>query len=82
MIAVLTAALVFFLFLVLASVAGAIAIAGWLHNYWLGFLIVAGLVLIIGVLLWRFREKWLQKPIMNILIRTLFNNNENNEDQE
>jgi hypothetical protein len=75
----LIAALVFFLFFVLLSVAGAIALSEWLNNYWLGFLIVAGVVLIIGILLWNFREKWLQKPIMNILIQTLFDNSEDEE---
>jgi len=81
-IAVLMSALVFFLFLVLASVAASIAIGQWLDNYWLGFLIVAGLILIIGILLWSFRERWLQRPIMKILIKTLFNKSEDDEDDE
>ena len=52
MIAMLMAALVFFLFLVLLSIAAAIAIGQWLDSYWLGFLIVA------GISLWRNTGWW------------------------
>lgn len=79
-VAVLMAALVFFLFLVLLSVAGAIAIGQWLQNYWLGFLIIAGIILIIGIMLWNFKEKWIQKPIMNLLIKTMFSNKDDDEE--
>ena len=80
MLALLTAALVLFLFLVLGSVAGAIAIGEWLHNYWLGFLIMSGIIFLAGVLLWIFKQKWLQQPIMRILIKTLFSKEENEEE--
>ena len=80
MVALLLAALVFFLFLVLASVAGAIAIGQWLNNYWLAFLIVAGLIFFVGILMWVFKDKWLKRPIMNMLIKTLFSNNHDDEE--
>ena len=80
MIALLLATLVFFLFLVLGCVAGAIAIGQWLNNYWLGFLIVAALIFFIGILMWSFKDKWLQKPIMNMLIKKLFDNEDEEED--
>ena len=72
MIAAVVSALVFFLFLVLLSVAGAIAIGQWLNNYWLGFLIIAGIILFAGFILWISKDGWLRKPIMNALIKVMF----------
>ena len=78
MIAAVVSALVFFLFLVLLSVAGAIAIGQWLNNYWLGFIIVAGIILLVGFVLWISKDGWLRKPIMNALIKAIFDK----EDEE
>lgn len=72
MIAVILSALVFFLFLVLVSVAGAIAVGQWLENYWLGFLIIGGVILFTGFILWISKDTWLRKPIMNVLIKIMF----------
>lgn len=82
MIAVVMSALVFFLFLVLASVAGAVAIGQWLENYWLGFLIIGGVILLAGFLLWISKDKWLRKPIMNALIKIMFDKDEDEKDQK
>lgn len=82
MIAVIMSALVFFLFLVLVSVAGAIAIGQWLENYWLGFLIVSALILLAGFILWISKDRWLQKPIMNALIKIMFDKEDDEKDQE
>ena len=79
MITMLMAALVFFLFLVLVSVAAAIAIGQWLDNMWLGFIIVAALCLLLGLLMWLAKDKLLRKPIMNTLIKALFENESENE---
>jgi hypothetical protein len=72
LIAMLMISLVFFLFLVLLSIAAAIAIGQWLSNMWLGFLIVAGLVLLGGFILWMAKDRLLRIPIMNKLIEALF----------
>jgi Putative Actinobacterial Holin-X, holin superfamily III len=80
MIAVVMSALVFFLFLVLVSVAGAIAIGQWLENYWLGFLIIAGVILLAGFILWVSKDSWLRKPIMNALIKAMFDKDEDEKD--
>jgi hypothetical protein len=80
MIAILMSALVFFLFLVLVSVAAAIAIGQWLDNAWLGFLIMAGIVLLIGFLLWLSKDRLLRIPIMNMLIHALFDKEDNEEE--
>jgi hypothetical protein len=76
MIAAVVSALVFFLFLVLISVAGAIAIGQWLENYWLGFIIIAAIILLAGFILWVSRDSWLRKPIMNALIKVMFDKEE------
>ena len=77
---VIVSALVFFLFLVLLSVAGAIALGEWLDNYWLGFLIVSGIILLSGFILWKSKNKWLQEPIMNVFIKVMFEKEENEKD--
>jgi Zn-dependent protease with chaperone function len=80
MIAVVLSALVFFLFLLLICIAGAIVIGQWLENSWLGFVIVAGIVLIAGFILWIFKDSLIRKPIMNVLIKTMFDKEEDEKD--
>jgi len=80
MIAMLMAALVFFLFLVLLSVAAAIIISQWVNSLWLGFLIVAGLLLLSGLLIWLARDRLLRIPIMNALIKVMFEKEEHEKD--
>lgn len=82
MIAFLLVALVFFLFLVLASVAGAIAIGQWLDSMWLGFLIMAGLVLLVMLLVWALKDRLLRIPIMNALIKALFEKEEHDDEKD
>lgn len=80
-ITILMAALVFFLILVFISVAMAIAIGQWLNSLWLGFLIVAGICLILGIVMWVSKDKLFRRPIMNKMISVLFENeNENGKD--
>ncbi|MBI5371934.1 MAG: phage holin family protein [Sphingobacteriales bacterium] len=79
MIAMLMSALVFFLFLVLLCVAGALLIGQWLGSAWLGFLVVAGLVLLLGMILWLARDRLLRIPIMNALIEAMFDSAEEDE---
>ena len=76
MIAVVMSALVFFLFLVLISVAAAIAIGRWLENYWLGFLLIAAVVLLAGLVLWLAKDRLLRIPVMNGLIKIMFDKDE------
>src|SRR6187397_1980416 len=65
--AVVLSALVFFLFLVLISMAGAIVLGQWLESFWLGFVIVGGIVFVVGLILWIFKGVLIRKPIMNAL---------------
>ncbi|TMI61778.1 MAG: hypothetical protein E6H07_17920 [Bacteroidetes bacterium] len=82
MIALLMAALVFFLFLVLASVAGAIAIGQQLDNMWLGFLIMAGIILFFGIFIWILKDKLIGVPIMNALVKALFEKEEEKDEEK
>ncbi len=71
LIAALMVALVFFLFFLLLSIAAAIVIGQWLNNLWLGFVIVAGVVLLIGWLLWMVKDRLFSKPIINAVLNAL-----------
>jgi hypothetical protein len=80
MIAVVLLALVFFLFLVLVCVAGAIAIGQWLESFWLGFLVMAGIVLLAGFILWLSKDWMIRRPIMNALINAMFDKDKDEKD--
>src|SRR5690606_14615319 len=49
-------AIVFLFFLAFLSVAGALALSGWIGASWSGFLIVAGIYLAIGLGIWFGRQ--------------------------
>jgi len=80
MIAMVLVALVFFLFLVLLSITGAIAIGQWLESSWLGFLIMAGIVLLAGFILWVSKDRLIRRPIMNAMINAMFDKDEDEKD--
>lgn len=79
LIALLVVALVFFLFFVLISIAGAIAIGQWLGSMWLGFLIMAGIVLLSAFFIWLAKDRLIRFPIMNALIKIMFENDEDDK---
>jgi hypothetical protein len=79
-IAVVMLALVFFLFLVLVCVTGAIVIGQWLESFWLGFLLMAGIVLLAGFILWISKDRLIRRPIMNALINAMFDKEEDEKD--
>jgi len=70
----------FFLFLVLICIAGAIVLGQWLESFWLGFLIVGGIVFVVGLVLWIFKDRLIRKPIMNVLINVMFDKEEDEKD--
>ena len=80
MIAVVISALVFFLFLVLICIAGAIILGQWLESFWLGFVIVGGIVFVVGLILWIFKDRLIRQPIMNALINVMFDKEEDEKD--
>jgi hypothetical protein len=68
------------LFVVFASVALALALGVWMGHLWAGFLTVAGLYLLAGIVVWTARGRLIRFPVMNALIRQLFTD-QGNEDE-
>jgi hypothetical protein len=71
LIAVTIVALFFLFVLVFGSIAGAWALSNWLGKPYSGFLIVAGIYLFLGIIVWFTRGRLLRFPIMNAIIRQL-----------
>jgi len=71
---------IFLLALIFAGAAGAVALGQWLDNYWLGFLLVAGLYLLAGLFVWAARDRLIRIPVMNAIIRQLFKNEDDEKD--
>ena len=75
-------ALVFFFFIIFASIALSFGLGEWIGKTWAGFLIVSGLYLLIGMIVWSARGKIIRLPLMNALIQQLFSTDDDNEDHE
>jgi hypothetical protein len=73
-------ALVFVFFIAFASVAVAYVFAKFTGELYWGFLMVAGIYLLLGLLVWVFREKILRMPIMNGMLQQLFKNDDDEKD--
>ena len=81
-IAGLAAALGFFLFLVFAGVAAAIALGQWTGYMWLGFLIMAVVYLLLAIIVWTAKDRLLALPIMNAIIGSLFDEEEVEDEKD
>lgn len=75
-------AAVFLFFIIFASIALSFGLGEWIGKTWAGFLIVACLYLLTGMVVWVARGKIIRLPIMNALIQQLSGNDEDNEDYE
>ncbi len=68
------------LFFTMVFLFGSIALAFLLSEqtgkYSLGFISVAGLYLILGLIVYLARESWIKKPITNLIIRKLLKDDE------
>ncbi len=71
-IAIILVALIFFLFMLMISIAGAWALGKWFNSMPLGFLAMGVFYLVICIIIWASREKVLRLPIMNAMIKQLF----------
>lgn len=71
-------AFVFSLFLIFGGIALAIVIGNWLGKPWGGFLIIACLYFIAGVVVWSARSKFIQVWVMNSLIQQFFKKDDEN----
>ena len=79
LVAIILAGLVFFTFFFFGSIAAAIAIGEWLGKLWLGFLLVAVIYGIIGIFIWKAKDRILQLPLLNSLIKQWFINDAEDE---
>lgn len=73
-------AIVFLFVLVFASIAGAMALSEWIGRSWSGYLIVAGLYLLIGIITWTAKERMIRIPVMNNIIQQLFKHDGSDEE--
>jgi hypothetical protein len=78
----LIAALVFFLFIVFAGIAAAIALGQWTGMMWLGFLIIAAVYLLLTIIVWKAKNRLLAIPIMNSIIKNLFDEEEEKDEKD
>jgi len=69
-------ALLFFLFMIFAGIALSIGLGEWTGRPWAGFLLVALLYFLVGMILWAARGKLIRLPLMNALIQQFFNDDE------
>jgi hypothetical protein len=63
---------VLFFFVVFASIGLAYILSAWIGKMYAGFFIVAGLYLLAGIIIWIGKEKILRLPIMNAMIKKMF----------
>ena len=66
-------AIVFVFFLVFSSIAGAYVLSSWIGVTYSGFLIVAGIYLLTGFVIWIKKERLIRRPVMKSIIKLLFN---------
>jgi len=64
--------LVLFFFTIFAGIAIALLLSEWIGKMYAGFLIVAVIYLLAGMIIWSAREKILRLPIMNAMIKRMF----------
>src|SRR5437868_12300020 len=80
LVAGLILAAVFSLFIIFGSIAAALAISAWIGKLYAGFLIIAGVYLLLGMIICNSCKTILRIPIMNSLIRQLFKKDLNEKD--
>jgi hypothetical protein len=77
-IASLIIAALFIFFLFFSGIALALALSNWIHDPVYGYLLVAGIYLLLAILVFALKRKILQVPIMNSLLQQLFEDNKKN----
>ena len=72
LIAAVMLALFLTIFLIFASITGAILLNQCLCSAWAGYAIIAVLYLLLGCIIWLAKGRLIQVPVMNALIHQLF----------
>jgi hypothetical protein len=70
--------LIFFAILLVTGLS--ILIGQWIGKPWAGFMIMAAVCLIKAGIIWMARKRIIQIPVMNALIKQLFSNNKEDEE--
>ena len=81
-IAAVTVAVFIFSFLFFASVALAFVFSNVTGSLAWGFLIVGGIYLLLGIIIWLLKDRIIQLPIMNALLQQLFRDEDEDDDEE
>lgn len=81
-VAIVIVAFILILFLVFLSTALAILISNLLESPSSGFFIMAGVYLIIGILLFANKEKWIITPLGNAMIKSMMKEDSDNKMNE
>lgn len=76
MMARIAVAVVFLCFFVFAGIGLSLLAAEYTGNTWSGYLIVAFVYLLIGIIAWMGRSWMLRTPMMNAMIKEMFKNDE------
>jgi integral membrane sensor domain MASE1 len=74
--AAIIAAVVFSFFMIFAGIALSLVLGEWIGKIWAGYLIVAGVYLVISLVAWFGRERLIRIPVVNAIIRQLFKDDE------
>ena len=63
-----------FIFLLMLTIGAAISIGKMVDNYAIGFFAVTGFYLLVILLLYFNRSNWLRKPLINTIIKNVYDN--------
>lgn len=80
---IITASLFLFLgwfFLIFLSFAIAYAIGNLIGITWLGFLIVAFLYFLVGVIVWAKKDRWIKTPLLNLFLKMSISDNDQDDE--
>ena len=80
MIAAVVVVLMLLFFVIFFSTALAYYLGELFGHVWIGFLIVAGLFLLLAFITWSIREKLIRLPVMNAILSQLTNKEPDEED--
>ena len=67
-----------FFFIFFISFGGAYVLSSVLGSAYSGYLIVGAFYLLVGVIVWFARKKLIRNPVLNAMVRNLFENNNEN----
>lgn len=76
------AVLFFVIFFVFASIGLALLVGQWVNNAAGGFFIIAAFYLLVAIIIWATRERWIERPLTDIFIRNFFKGKGDDEEDQ